>query len=57
MNTCFDRYDTEKLKGARKILSTVYEQNFDNSRKIMLLNTVIAKLGKIILEFGEENKK
>lgn len=49
----FDRYDTQKLEEARKILNKVYEYNYDHSRKETLLLTVINKLDRLIADFGE----
>lgn len=49
----FGRYDTELLEKARANLVNVEEANYDSSRKIMLLDTVISKLDRVIEEHGE----
>lgn len=49
----FGRYDTELLQMARAILVNVENGNHDSSRKIMLLDTVISKLDRVIEEHGE----
>ena len=52
-NVCFDAYDTERLKKAEETLRAVYNYNYDNSRKCVLLDTIIRKLNKLIFEHGE----
>ena len=49
----FGKYDTELLNKAREILANVENGNYDSSRKIMLLDTVISKLDRVIEEHGD----
>lgn len=49
----FDRYDTQKLEEVNRILHAVYNYNYDSSRKVKLLGTIIDKLEKLIAEHGE----
>lgn len=46
----FDAYDAEKLVEALNILRRVYDYNYDSSRKVKLLGTVINKLMQLIGE-------
>ena len=48
----FDLYDTQKLKQAHEQLTTIYNYNYDNSRKCRLLETIINKLERLIEEHG-----
>lgn len=50
----FDAYDTKKLQEALRIIRSVYEYNFDSSRKCKLLGTVLWKLAVIIDEHGDK---
>lgn len=52
-NINFDRYDTQKLEEVNGILHAVYDYNYDSSRKVKLLGTIIDKLEKLIAEHGE----
>ena len=48
----FDEYDTRKLKSTLKTLAEVYDYNYDSSRKVKLLETVINKLENLINNYG-----
>jgi len=52
-NIQFDRYDTQKLEEVRATLQKVYDYNYDSSRKVKLLETIISKLDKLIADYGE----
>jgi hypothetical protein len=46
----FDSYDAGKLIEALNILRRVYDFNYDSSRKVRLLETVMDKLHKLICD-------
>ena len=46
----FDAYDAKKLVEALNILRRVYDANYDSSRKVKLLRTVINKLIQLLGE-------
>ncbi len=58
---CFDEYDTGRLEKILVTLRAIYGFYNDNSRKCVLLGTIIRKLDKLIKEHGldecEEREK